>query len=200
MVSYQAFSKTKILSFISACLLFSNQAAFATDLFQNDLQRVNETFKTLVDQQGENIQLPDNYRQNWSHMGSWTVLDESAPGHGFHDVYTQQEAIEAYRVNGVFPDGSVLIKEVRNIESGTQTTGHAQWAGDVKITFVMIKDDKNRFPDNKHWDEGWGWLLYEAQNPLKNVSQGFKETCFACHTPAKQTDWVFINGYPTLTE
>lgn len=190
--------KAKLTGFVFAMLWLTSQPLLAMDkLSQNDIERVNETFETLVDEKG-NIRLPENYRQNWGHMGSWTVLNESAPGHGFHDVYSQQDAIKAYRENGQFPDGSVLVKEVRQVESGEQTTGHAQWAGDVKIWFVMIKDEKGRFPDNKHWKEGWGWALYEAQNPLKNVSQGFEQSCFACHAPAKQTDWVFVNGYPSL--
>lgn len=165
---------------------------------EGDMVRLNETFEKLVDSNG-NIQLPENYRKNWGHMGSWTVLDEDAPGHGFHDVYTQKGAITAFRETGKFPDGSVLVKDVRKVESGSQTTGHAQWAGEVKIRFVMIKDEKARFPDSKHWKEGWGWALYEGQNPV-NVSQGFKESCFACHAPAKETDWVFVDGYPTLKE
>ncbi len=190
--------KAKLTGFVFAMLWLTSQPLLAMDkLSQNDIERVNETFETLVDEKG-NIRLPENYRQNWGHMGSWTVLNESAPGHGFHDVYSQQDAIKAYRENGQFPDGSVLVKEVRQVESGEQTTGHAQWAGDVKIWFVMIKDEKGRFPDNKHWKEGWGWALYEAQNPLKNVSQGFEQSCFACHAPAKQTDWVFVDGYPSL--
>jgi hypothetical protein len=190
--------KASLMGFALVMLGVISQPLVAIDMTsQEDIERVNETFETLVNENG-NIHLPENYRQNWGHLGSWTVLNESAPGHGFHDVYTQKEAINAYRENGQFPDGSVLVKEVRKIESGAQTTGHAQWAGDLKITFVMIKDDQGRFPDNKHWQEGWGWMLYEAQNPLKNVSEGFKQTCFACHAPAKQTDWVFVNGYPSL--
>lgn len=190
--------KSKLTGFIFVTLWLITQQVLAKDMIsQNDIEHVNETFKTLVDENG-NIHLPNNYRQNWGHMGSWTVLDESAPGNGFHDVYTQHDAIEAYLEKGHFPDGSVLIKEVRKIESGLQTTGHAQWAGDLKITFVMIKDEKGRFPDNKHWKEGWGWALFDAQNPLTNVSQGFEQSCYACHAPAKQTDWVYINGYPSL--
>ena len=195
---YKAAHRTKLTGFVLAMLAIISQPLLADDMLtQDDIDRVNSTFATLVDEKG-NIQLPENYRQHWGHMGSWTVLEPSAPGHGFHDVYTQQDAIKAYLEKGQFPDGTVLVKEVRKVESGAQTTGHAQWAGDINITFVMVKDEKGRFPDNKHWKEGWGWALYEAQNPLKNVSQGFEESCFSCHAPAKQTDWVFVNGYPSL--
>lgn len=195
---HQTAYKKSFMLFIATLLWLITQPLAANDLgAESDNVSVSTTFDKLVDKEG-NVRLPDNYREAWGHMGSWTVLDDSAPGYGFHDVYTQQDAIEAYRENGKFPDGSVLIKEVRKVQSGSQTTGHAQWAGDLNIKFVMIKDEMGRFSNNKHWKQGWGWMLYEAQNPLTNVSQGFKETCFACHAPAKQTDWVFVNGYPSL--
>ncbi len=156
-----------------------------------------KTYGTIVDSQG-NIRLPDNYRQTWTHLGSWLVGDPNAPGHGFHDVYTQKDAATAYLETGEFPDGSVLIKEVRAVESGAKTTGQAKWAGDTNIWFVMVKDQQERFKGNVHWGEGWGWALFKADNPSANVSQGFAETCLGCHGPAKNTDWVFIEGYPTL--
>ncbi len=158
------------------------------------------TYRQLVDQAG-NIRLPESYRQDWTHLGSWLVAEPKAPGHGFHDVYAQPEAVKAYRQSGKFPDGSVLVKEVRQVKSGPQTTGEAQWAGAPVIWFVMVKDSSGRFKGNPHWAQGWGWALYEAKdpkNPARNVSKGFTETCMGCHTPAQKTDWVFVDGYPTL--
>ena len=189
----------KYLTIIAAAAFWlTGQAAMAADkISQADINLVTSTFGTLVDKAG-NITPPKDYRLNWGHMGSWTVLDPKAPGHGFHDVYSQKDAIKSYRETGKFPDGTVLVKEVNKVESGAKTTGQAEWAGDTNVWFVMVKDDKNRFPGNKHWKEGWGWGLYEAKNPFKNVSKGFNETCAACHAPAKNTDWVFIEGYPTL--
>lgn len=156
------------------------------------------TFSSLIDKQG-NISLPTKYRQDWSHIGSWIVEDENAPGYGFHDVYTQPEAVKKYLETKTFADGTVLVKEVRGIHSAPKTTGLAQWAGDMKVWFVMVKDTKGRF-DNQHWQKGWGWALFEAKNPQKNVSEGFMKSCLGCHTPAANTDWVFKEGYPTLNE
>ena len=155
------------------------------------------TFKDYVGSDGA-IKLPKNFRDNWRHLGSWVVRDEKAPGYGFHDVYTQPETIDAYHENGKFPDGAILIKEIRNVKQQKMTTGLSQWAGDTSIWFVMVKNSKGRFAGNPNWAEGWGWALFEAKNPETDVSKGFKESCFACHIPAKETDWVYIFGYPTL--
>ena len=158
-----------------------------------------QTYRQLVDQAG-NIKLPESYRQNWTHLGSLLVADPKAPGHGFHSVYAQPQAVKAYRQTGKFPDGSVLVKEITKVKTGTMTTGEAQWAGDVSIWFVMVKDTKGRFKGNGNWAEGWGWALFEVKNPSLNVSKSFREACMTCHIPAKQTDWVFSGGYPTLAK
>lgn len=154
------------------------------------------TFSKYVGPEGE-ISLPADFRLNWSHLGSWIVDDAKAPGAGFHDVYTQPEAVEAYRETSSFPDGTVLVKEIRGIAAETLTTGPAQWATDTEIWFVMVKDDQQRF-DGPHWAEGWGWALFDVKDRETNISESFAATCQGCHIPARNTDWVYIEGYPTL--
>lgn len=156
------------------------------------------TYSKLVGKSGE-IQLPTGFRQHWVHLGSWVVTDAKAPGHGFHDVYTQSETVKAFHDTGKFPDGAVLVKEIRKLGSGKLTTGEAHWATDNAVWFVMVKDNLGRFKGNPNWGEGWGWALFEAKNPKVNVSKGFTESCLGCHTPAQKTDWVFVEGYPTLS-
>jgi len=146
------------------------------------------------------LALPDvDFRTEWTHLGSYVVPDKEAPGAGFHDVYTQRNSAKAYQETGKFPDGAVLIKEIRGLVTKEQTTGLAHNAGDVGVWFVMVKDSTKKYEGkSKHWDKGWGWALYKPDNPTKNVSESAEETCLACHTPAENTDWVFVDGYPTL--
>ena len=115
-----------------------------------------------------------------------------------HNVYTQPETIAAYNKTGEFPDGAVLVKEVRESKADRLTTGHAAWSTDMKVWFVMIKDRQERFDDNDHWGDGWGWALFEAKDPTKNVSAGYDTSCLACHVPAEKNDWVYVYGYPDL--
>ncbi|NTV43045.1 MAG: cytochrome P460 family protein [Syntrophobacteraceae bacterium] len=155
------------------------------------------TFSTHVDAQG-GIRKPSEYRSSWVHLGSWVVLDEKAPGYGFHDVYTQPATVKAFKATGKFPDGAILIKEIRKVNSGLKTTGQANWGADVAVWFVMVKDMKGRFRNHPNWGDGWGWALYEAKDPSRNISSDYKTDCLPCHVPAKNTDWVFMDGYPTL--
>jgi len=178
----------KFAGMFSALLLAAS--AGAAELAQ-------QTFGRLVDGQG-GIRIPQAYRSSWTHLGSWVVDKEGAPGQGFHDVYAQPEAVQAYRRGGSFPDGTVLVKEIRAIEAGDRTTGPARWAGGVNIWFVMVRDTEGRFKGSPHWAQGWGWALFEARDPAKNVSKGFEASCKGCHLPAKDTGWVYVEGYPTL--
>jgi len=155
------------------------------------------TYGKYVDDKGA-ISRPEGYRTSWVHLGSWVVPDEKAPGYGFHDVYTQPEALAAFRKNGTFPDGAVLVKEIRAVETADMTTGKASWAGDEAVWFVMIKDAEGRFAKNPNWGEGWGWALFKAEDRNTNASTDFRKDCIPCHVPARKDDWVYLKGYPTL--
>ncbi len=158
----------------------------------------NDGFSRYVDEKGE-ISLPSDYKTKWTHLGDWAVAKTKGEDpHELHEVYTQPGVVEAFQKTGKFPDGAVLVKEVRKTEAGKLTTGHVSWAGEIKIWFVMVKGNENRFPDSNIWGNGWGWALFEAKDPLKNTNTNWRTSCLGCHVPAQKTDWVYRQGYPEL--
>jgi hypothetical protein len=139
----------------------------------------------------------DLARRDLVHLGSWFVPEGDAAG--FHHVYTQPEAIAAYRATGVFPDGTALIKEIVAHRRGDYTTGaRVASATDTVQWFLMVKDARGRFPDHPLWGEGWGWALFASDDPAKNVATEFGTDCLGCHAPARANDWVYVEGYPIL--
>jgi len=169
----------------------------------NAEEKKGNEFSPYVDDKG-GISRPTDFRDNWEFLGAWVVPElpdgKKTDGYGFHDVFANPGTAEGYKKGGnKFPDGTVLVKEVRSINSGSFTTGpKVFYVGENILWFVMIKDEKGRFPDNPNWGDGWGWALYYANDPSKNVSTDYKKDCIGCHIPAKQTDWVYIQAYPTL--
>ncbi|WP_105264796.1 cytochrome P460 family protein [Pseudoalteromonas sp. T1lg76] len=153
--------------------------------------------KEFVDKEG-NITLATDFRTSTTHLGSWLV--PSGDASGFHGVYASEGTLEHYRNTGEFPNGAVIIKELRVADSGDFTTGQgvSYESGQIKQWFVMVKDGKNRFADNPLWGDGWGWALFKPDNPTKNVATNYKNDCLSCHMPAKDTDWVYTQGYPVL--
>ena len=157
----------------------------------------DDRFSEFVDQQG-NIEFPNGFRDSMVHLGSWFVPEGGASG--FHGVYTEKATIEAFRNNGKFPDGATLVKELRVSAAADYTTGQSvsHETTEVKQWFVMIKDTRGRFNDNPMWGDGWGWALYKPDNTANNVATDYKNDCLGCHVPARETDWVYTEAYPTL--
>ena len=153
---------------------------------------------TVVDANG-NLHVPDDYRTIYQFLGSWAVAADQGKGSKeLHDVYASPGTIAAYRREGRFPDGAVLVKEVFEAATGEMTTGTVSHAQTLKGWFVMMRDDNNRHPGNKLWGDGWGWSWFNSDNPLKTTSTDFKIDCQPCHVPAKASDWIYTSGYAPL--
>lgn len=154
-------------------------------------------FVPNVDDKGD-ITLPKDFRAGWTHLGSWAVPAPSAPMRGMHDVYTQPESVAYYKQNGKFPDGAVIVMEVRKAEWKEMATGHVVSEGVVDGWFVMVKDDKGRYPGNANWGDGWGWARFNPGDPAVNISRDYKVDCLPCHERERKNGLVHVWGYPTI--
>jgi hypothetical protein len=168
---------------------------------------LDATYRTLVSDTGT-ISLPADFRTDWTFLGTWSIdkkdVDQAsaASGHGaagLHNVYTQSAAAKHYQQHGSFPDGAVLIKELLTATTGQMTTGTVSWGTQVEGWFVMVKDTQGRFKSNPLWGDGWGWALIKADQPDKTATQNYKTECLGCHIPARDSDWIYVYGYPLLT-
>src|SRR6516225_1398845 len=112
--------------------------------------------KAVADDAG-NLHVPDTYRTTYELLGSWAVAADQGQGSKqLHVVYASPGTIAAYRTDGRFPDGAVLVKEVFKAATGQMTTGTVSHAETLKGWFVMMKDSKGRHAGNKLWGDGWG--------------------------------------------
>jgi Cytochrome P460 len=154
--------------------------------------------KGVVDASG-NLRVPDGYRTTYQLLGSWAVAADQGQGSTeLHVVYASPGTIAAYREDGRFPDGAVLVKEVFEAATEQLTTGTVSHAETLKGWFVMVKDSKGRYAGNKLWGDGWGWSWFDAANPSTTTSTDYKKDCLSCHVPARASDWVYVGGYPPL--
>jgi hypothetical protein len=184
--------KASIITVVAAVFTFAS-AQFAISSF------AAESFSPYVDEKG-NITIPKDFR-NWQFLGTWGVAtdEEDQVGlKGIHNVYTQPETVAAFRSTGKFPDGAVLVKELLKAKTNDMTTGEISYATETEGWFIMIKDTEGRFKSNKLWGDGWGWALFNADDPSTTVSKNYKDDCISCHVPAKEDDWIYVRGYPAL--
>jgi hypothetical protein len=152
----------------------------------------------VVDPDG-NLRVPRDYRTTYQLLGSWAVAADAGQGSKeLHVVLVSPGAIEAYRREGRFPDGTVLVKEVFKTATKEMTTGTVSRAETLKGWFVMVKDSAGRYPGKSLWGDGWGWSWFDAANPIKTTSTDYRLNCKSCHVPAQATDWIYVDGYPAL--
>jgi hypothetical protein len=146
------------------------------------------------------IRVPANFRTDYVMLGAWSVSGDVDTGGevGLHIVYAPRRAVEAYRKTGAFPDGTVLVKELFNGKTEDLTTGRATSAGATAGYFVMVKDDKGRFPGHPLWGDGWGWSFFNADDPVRTTSTDYKVDCLGCHEPARASDLVYDYAYPVM--
>jgi len=154
--------------------------------------------EAAVDAEG-NLRVPRDYQTTYQQLGSWAVAaDEGRGAKELHVVLTSPGSLEAYRKDGRFADGTVLVKEVFETATKEMTTGTVSHAEKLKGWFVMVKDSNGRYPGNALWGDGWGWSWFDAANPTKTTSTDYRLNCKSCHVPAQATDWVYVDGYPAL--
>ena len=66
-----------------------------------------------------NLHVPNAYRTTYEFLGTWAVAADHGQGsQELHVVYASPGTITAYRRDGHFPDGTVLVKEVHFAATG----------------------------------------------------------------------------------
>ena len=161
-------------------------------------QDTSSSFRSAVDSEGH-LRVPDDYRTAYQVLGSWAIAaDDGRGSKELHVVYASPGAIDSFRKSKRFPDGAVLIKEVFKTATNEMTTGTVSRAEALKGWFVMVKDGTDHYPGNALWGDGWGWSWFDADNSTKTTSTDYRLNCKSCHVPAHATDWIYVDGYPTL--
>jgi Cytochrome P460 len=163
-----------------------------------------------VDRSGK-LHVPANYRTTYQFMGTWAVANDQGPGAAeMHVLYASPGTIAAYRKDGHFPDGAVLVKEVYRAATEPMTTGTVSHVDSLRGWFVMVRDRNGHHGANEVWGDGWGWSWFDADNtavasrnlPMKDgivrPTFDYKQNCKACHAPAAATEWIYTEGYPPL--
>ena len=149
---------------------------------------------------GGALSVPEGYRDNLVFIGTWAVHNKEGAGiAGIHNVYTNAEAVAHFREHGEWQDGAVIVKELLEVQAAKMTTGQVSRATEISGWFVMVKDTQGRFPGNPLWGNGWGWAFFNADDTKNTISTNFRADCLGCHIPAQDTDWIFIDGYQSLS-
>jgi hypothetical protein len=137
---------------------------------------------------------PQNYRE-WVFLSSGLGMTYGPLASGteprFDNVFVNPSAYQAFLQTGRWPDGTVLVLEVRAAQSkgSINQGGHFQ-AGAMGIE-THVKDAK-RFPRR------WAFFGFRQGENQSEPPAAETSSCYTCHEPNGAVDTTFVQFYPTL--
>jgi hypothetical protein len=148
--------------------------------------------------------LPKNFEE-WVYVGS--PLTPNALNGGmanfpeFHNVYIEPGAYEIYKKTNVFPEGTILFKELQLTLPGQNPDGSRQepsgkgyFPGHLNGADVTVKDTK-RYAETG----GWGYYNFNHHEPKAPTAKlKSKDECAFCHMANAKKDEVWTQFYPRL--
>ena len=145
------------------------------------------------------IKLPQGYR-DWHLISVKQLVGEGGKFKQLRAELGNDIAIAAYRDGTLpFPDGSMIaalhwnevVADADNevLAKGFPPRGlQSSFAGSAVNVQFMIKDSKKYAASG-----GWGYADFTDGKP---GSEALHETCFPCHAPGKDRDYVFTRYAP----
>ena len=144
------------------------------------------------------LRLPDDYRR-WVLIGSSIGLTYG-PAAGGHQMFgttlMEPTAHDHYVSTGTFREGTMFALVMQGIGSGVMPARNGQFASDIHLVEMAVKDSK-RTPE--------GWAYYDFGGPMgggyrTTAPPQAKQACYACHVEHAKTDNVFTQFYGLLNE
>lgn len=150
--------------------------------------------------------LPTGYR-SWVFIGAPLTPNALNGGKAgfpeFHNVYVQPEHLAAFQKTGVFPEGTVIVKELVLLRPGTYPDGSADTPagrgfsqGEFNGMDVTVKDSTRFAATN-----GWGFFNFGHHALPYNATAKAapRSECAYCHiNGASKTDMTWVDFYPIL--
>ena len=149
--------------------------------------------------------LPKNFHE-WVYVGSPLTPNALNGGQAgfpeYHNVYIEPCSYEQYKKTYVFPEGTILFKELQLTlppaeypdGSRNEPSGRGYFPGAFNGADVTVKDTK-RYADTG----GWGYYNFNHHEPKAPTAKlKAKEECAFCHIASAKKDDVFTQFYRLL--
>ncbi|MBB5327924.1 cytochrome P460 family protein [Tunturiibacter gelidoferens] len=156
------------------------------------------------------LHLPDGYR-HWEHVGTRIKPDGRSVLDGSEittpqvmDTYIVPAAFDFFRKNGIWPDGTQIVKEISLIKTGkdcdknTFVCSTSFGSGIFQASYigmgVMVKDSK-RFPSAPG---NWGYFAFRSNGSMYQATATARpqQQCASCHIRlSSNTDYVFSSTH-----
>jgi hypothetical protein len=150
------------------------------------------------------LRLPKNF-ERWIYVGSPLTPNALNGGQAnfpeYHNVYIEPCAYDQYQRTKVFPEGTILFKELQltlpkeNPDgSRTEPSGIGFFPGKLNGADVTVKDSR-RFAATG----GWGYFNFNHHEPkAATATLKPKAECAFCYMASAKKDEVWTQFYPRL--
>jgi hypothetical protein len=135
---------------------------------------------------------PDNYREwIWLTSGLGMSYSRTTPASDpdFDNVFVSPAAYRAFVRTGTWPNGTVLVLEIRASRGNASINRSGHFQGELDAIEVHAKD--TRIPGN--------WAFYGFGKDKKEATMIPRTAnCYSCHEQNGVVDTTFVQFYPTL--
>lgn len=138
---------------------------------------------------------PAEYR-SWTFVTSGHAMSYNAsanaasPEGPFDNVFVNPEAHAAFLKTGHWPEGTVLVLEIRGSTSKGSINRSGAFQSGAPLAVEVHVHDRKRFKG------GWGFFGFDGTKPAAMI--GYDASCYACHQANAAVDSTFVQFYPTL--
>jgi hypothetical protein len=137
---------------------------------------------------------PANYRE-WIFLSSGLDMSYSPMAmkmdHSmFNNVFVNPAAYSAFQQTGHWPDGTMLVLELRMAGTAEPPLRHGQYQTPGLIGLEVHVRDTRRFKT------GWAFFNFDDAGPGKKIAES--AGCETCHEAHAAVDTTFVQFYPML--
>ncbi len=137
---------------------------------------------------------PADYRE-WTFLSSGIDMSYSpmamAMDHSmFNNVFANPDAYSTFQQTGHWPDGTMLVLELRMAGTAEPPLRHGQYQTPGLMGLEVHVRDTKRFRT------GWAFFSFDESGAGKKVADN--AGCEACHESHAAVDTTFVQFYPTL--
>jgi len=149
---------------------------------------------------GDRVMRPAGYRE-WVYLtsGLGMTYGPAQPASNqpplFDNVFASPTAYREFLRSGTWPDGTMLVLELRRAEANVSINNGGRTQGDVVAIEAAVKD-RQRYPNG-----GWAYFTFGGpQGADRAAPLAQTASCYACHGKNAAVDNTFVQFYPTLFE
>ncbi len=142
---------------------------------------------------------PEGYRE-WIFVGSTLGLEYNPKDEKretgnleYKNVYINPAAYRAFKQDGKFPEGTVLVLET----ASSETKNEPGLQGSFQKQYLSLS---TAVKDSKRFKEAWAYFRFGGGSATikEKAVPSPKEACYDCHRQKGEIDNVFTQFYPVL--